>query len=154
MRSAFARARAAGAANVIAAPRAHPLLASGKMTRQILSAMFVACVLAIAAVHAGAASRVVDIRVGDRFLLAPATLRILVVVEPHAANRTLQIEVDGDGMFSASEMPLEGDGEKRLHQFSFRGVPAGRYTIQAAVRSTSGVRGTATASVDVIAADR
>ena len=73
-----------------------------------------------------------------------------VVVEPDAANRRLQVEVDGDLLFRASELTLEGAAEKRLHEFEFRGLPAGRYTLRVTVFSTDAVRGTASETLEVI----
>ena len=77
-------------------------------------------------------------------------MRITVVVEPDAANRALSVEMDGADMFRASALTLEGASEKRVHEIAFRDVPAGRYTVLAAVLSAHGVRATARDSVDVI----
>ena len=45
-----------------------------------------------------------------------------VTVEPNDANRTLWIEADGDGMYTASEIQLNGANEKRLHQVMFKSL--------------------------------
>ena len=80
----------------------------------------------------------------------PATLRMNVTVEPNDANRTLWIEADGDGMYTASEIQLNGANEKRLHQVMFKSLGAGNYTLRAHVRSSTGVRGVATREIEVI----
>ena len=100
------------------------------------------------------AAPIVAIRLNTRFALAPASVRVMVVVEPHAANRTLRVELDGDGMFSASDITLEGIGEKRVHELYFKSVPAGNYTIMAAVLTARAVRGSAVESLNVISTDQ
>ena len=105
--------------------------------------------LAVAAIRTDAAD-VVSLRVFGRYLTAPATVTITVLVEPDASNRTLRVEMDGDRMFRSSSMTLEGAAEKRVHEIRFRGVPAGQYVLLAEVLSASDVRGTARESVDVV----
>jgi hypothetical protein len=100
------------------------------------------------------AAPIVAIRLNTRFALAPASVRVVVVVEPHAANRTLRVELDGDGMFSASDITLEGDDEKRVHELYFKGVPAGRYSILAEVLTAHAVRGSAVETFDVISMEQ
>jgi hypothetical protein len=120
------------------------------VTRWILATTLIAAALTATAVRTDAAADVVELRVRGRYLVAPATVRILVVVEPDAANRTLRVEMDGDLMFRASARRLEGAAEKRLHEIEFRDVPAGQYRVLAAVLSTRDVRGTAVERVDII----
>jgi hypothetical protein len=100
------------------------------------------------------AAKIVEIRLNTRFAMAPASVRVVIVVEPHSANRTLRVELDGDGMYSASDITLEGDGEKRVHELYFKGVPAGRYSILAAVLTAHAVRGSAVESFDVISMEQ
>jgi hypothetical protein len=124
------------------------------MTRWILRRLFIACAVGTAAVPSGVAAPVVELQLSAHVLFAPGAVRITVMIEPNADNRALQIELDGESMYSASELPLEGSGEKRLHQFFFNDVPAGHYTIRAEVRSTRAVRGTAKENLEVIGQDR
>ena len=93
---------------------------------------------------------VVDIQVRGAYFAEPATVRFVVAVEPHDANRTLWIEADGESMYAASEIPLQGAAEKRLHQIMFKSLIAGRYLVRAQVRSSTGVRGVATREIVVI----
>jgi hypothetical protein len=97
---------------------------------------------------------IVTIRLNTRFAVAPASVRAVVLVEPHSANRTLRVQLDGEGMFSASDITLEGDGEKRVHEIYFKSVPAGRYSILAEVLTAHGVRGSAVESFDVISMEQ
>ena len=119
------------------------------MTRWIVSTTLVAAVLAIAAVLTDAAE-VVELRVRGRYLSAPATVQIVVAVEPDPDNRSLRVELDGDSMFRASAMTLEGAAGQRVHEILFRGVPEGHYSVLAAVLSARGVRGRASETVVVI----
>ena len=96
---------------------------------------------------AGDAGEVVGIRLHGRFFSEPATVRLLVTVEPDADNRTLRIEADSADMFRASDVTLSGANDKRLHTIEFKNLSAGAYTLRAEVRSTSGVRGAATSEV-------
>jgi hypothetical protein len=124
------------------------------MRRPFLAAMFMASALAVAgdqAIAAAGIAEVVELRLRSRYLAAPATFRITVVVEPDAANRRLQVEADGDHLFRSSELALEGATEKRLHEFEFRALPEGRYTLRVTVYSTDAVRGTASEKVEVVA---
>lgn len=90
-----------------------------------------------------AAQDVVEIRLRGRYFTDPATVRITVAVEPNADNRALRIEADGDRLFRSSEVVLEGEAGKKLHTVEFKNLPAGSYTIRAAVLSSAEVRGAA-----------
>ena len=120
------------------------------MTHRILSATLVVATLVAAASLTGTAAGIVEFRMLARYLFAPATVRVTVAVEPHEANRTLRVEIDGDDMFRSSDVTLEGAAEKRFHEIQFRSVPAGHYRVQAAVLSAHNVRGTATGELDVM----
>ena len=117
----------------------------------VVSLSVLAIVIALPSIIA---APVVEIRLSTRFAFEPAAIRVTVVVEPHAANRTLRVELDGEGMFSSSDITLEGEGEKRLHEIYFRSVPAGRYTIQAEVLTARAVRGSAMESFNVMSLEQ
>jgi hypothetical protein len=117
----------------------------------VVSLSVLAIVIALPSITA---APIVEIRLNTRFAMAPAAVRVVVVVEPHSANRTLRVELDGEGMFSASDITLEGGGEKRMHELYFRGIPAGRYTIVAEVHTARAVRGSAMESFNVISMER
>jgi hypothetical protein len=82
----------------------------------------------------------VEIRISGHFFAEPATVQLIVAVEPNAENRTLRVEADGDNMFCATELSLAGDREQRLHTIQFKNLAAGEYTLRAQVLSTSSVR--------------
>jgi hypothetical protein len=101
-------------------------------------------ILALSGTTRGDAREVVEIRLHGRYFIEPATVRILVAVEPDAENRALLIEADGDQMYRSSELALTGATEKRLHSIEFRNLPAGAYTLRAQVKSSHDIRGSAT----------
>jgi hypothetical protein len=82
----------------------------------------------------------VEIRLSGHFFAEPATVQMIIAVEPNAENRTLRVEADGDNMFCATEVPLSGDREQRLHTIQFKNLAAGEYTLRAQVLSNSAVR--------------
>jgi hypothetical protein len=82
----------------------------------------------------------VEIRISGHFFAEPATVQMVIAVEPNADNRTLRVEADGDNMFCATEVPLAGDKEQRLHTIQFKNLAAGEYTLRAQVMSNSSVR--------------
>ena len=81
----------------------------------------------------------VEIRMRGFVYVEPATMPFVVAVRPEADNRMLRVEVDGDLMYRSSDVPLEGDREKRLHNFEFRGLPRGTYMLRAMVLSAHDV---------------
>ena len=113
------------------------------MIRRIIAfAVFIAACMTAGASH-GHAKEVVEILLRGHYFVAPATVRITVSVEPDAKNRALRIEADGDQMFRASQLSLEGANEKRIHAVEFKNLPAGNYVLRAEVLSDDDVRGMA-----------
>jgi hypothetical protein len=88
----------------------------------------------------GSAKDNVEIRLTGRFFAEPATVQLVIAVEPNAENRTLRVEADGDNMFCATEIQLSGAREQRLHTVEFKNLSAGGYTLRAQVLSNSNVR--------------
>lgn len=119
------------------------------VNRRILACMALPLALTSAVAVRGDAADVVEIRLRGRYFMEPATVHIMVAVEPDAANRVLRIEADGDQMFRASDLALSGADEKRIHTVEFRNLPAGHYTLRADVMSTNAVRGTASKTLVV-----
>ena len=113
------------------------------MKRRTIVWSFLTALLATTAAIPGDARDVVEIRLYGRYYIEPATVRILVAVEPDADNRALLIEADGEAMYRSSELTLNGATEKRLHSVEFRNLAAGQYLLRAEVRSNTNVRGSA-----------
>ena len=116
-------------------------MTAGTLRRIILGAVGTASLFVGSSLVA--AQDVVEIRLRGRYFSDPATVRITVAVEPNADNRALRVEADGDRLFRSSEVVLNGEDGKRLHTLEFKNLPAGSYTIRAAVLSTAQVRGAA-----------
>jgi hypothetical protein len=91
----------------------------------------------------------VEIRISGHFFSEPATVQMIVAVEPNSENRTLRVEADGDNMFCATEVALQGDKEQRLHTIQFKNLAAGEYRLRAQVLSTSTVRSQAEQAIMV-----
>ena len=98
---------------------------------------------------AGSAKDDVEIRLSGRYFAEPATVQMIIAIEPDAQNRTLRVEADGDNMFCSTEVQLSGDKEQRLHTVQFKNLAAGGYTLRAQVLSTSSVRSQATQEIMV-----
>ena len=111
--------------------------------KRICAWMFLTAALVSAGAMRGDATDVVEIRLQGRYYVEPATVQIIVAVEPDASNRTLRIEADSDTMFRASDVTLQGADEKRLHSVQFKNLPAGNYMLRAEVLSADTVRGMA-----------
>lgn len=96
-------------------------------------------IIAVAAVAAGgAALRAMDplkIQVNGRYYAEPATVDVLVAVEPSKDNRTLRVEADGLDFFRASDVTLDGETDRKYHMVMFRNIPAGDYVIRAVLLS-------------------
>jgi hypothetical protein len=91
----------------------------------------------------------VEIRLSGRYFAEPATVQMIIAVEPDTQNRTLRVEADGDNMFASTEIQLAGDREQRLHTVQFKNLPAGGYTLRAQVLSHDSVRSQATQEIMV-----
>ena len=101
----------------------------------------------------GRAADLVEIRIHGRYFSEPATIRLVVAVEPDQANRTLRIEADGDRLFRSSHVYLEGRAEKRLHNVEFKNLPAGAYELRAELLTADEVvRAIATQDLTVFSA--
>ena len=98
---------------------------------------------------AGSAKDDVEIRLSGRYFAEPATVQMIIAVEPSAENRTLRVEADGDNMFCSTEVQLAGDKAQRLHTIQFKNLMAGEYTLRAQVLSNSSVRSQATQEIMV-----
>ena len=118
----------------------------------IVSMFGLLLMLVAGAPRSGTAASVVDLKLSGAYFSEPATLQMTVTVERNDANRTLWIELDGEGMYASSEITLNGANEKRLHQVMFKSLTAGRYSVRAEVRSSTGVRGMTTREIEVIGA--
>ena len=110
------------------------------MVRNIVRSIALILPLVALTGSVGSAKDNVEIRLSGRFFAEPATVQLVIAVEPNSENRTLRVEADGDNMFCATEIQLAGAREQRLHTVSFKNLAAGGYTLRAQVLSNSNVR--------------
>jgi len=80
----------------------------------------------------------VTITVSPARAFAPATLRVIVRIEPNATNRSLTIVADGENFFRSSEVSLDGDQAPKIIQMPFPSVPGGQYDVYAVLKDASG----------------
>src|ERR1044071_3998131 len=80
-------------------------IVKGRIFAVIIALFFIAALRALA-------GEVVEIRLRGRYFSEPATVQITIAVEPDAANRVLRVEADGDRMYRATELTLEGQTDK------------------------------------------
>jgi len=92
----------------------------------------------------------VTVRVSPTVSRAPATVRLVVTVEPDANNRELQIEADSEGFYTSSTVQLDGSTAPRLQWFVLKELPAGTYEVHARVVQRSGDSRRATAECTVL----
>jgi hypothetical protein len=96
----------------------------------------------------------VTITVSPAQAFAPATLRVVVRIEPNATNRALTIVADGESFFRSSEVSLEGDLAPKIVQMPFPNVPGGNYDVYAVLKDASGrERATAHEHVAILSVD-
>lgn len=72
-----------------------------------------------------------------RYRMAPATIRLRVIVEPNDANRHLVVVVDGPNFYRSSYEALTG-ASPRTRWFDYRDLPGGDYGVGAAVTDAHG----------------
>lgn len=110
------------------------------MARTIIRLLALIIPLVALSGTSGSAKDNVEIRLNGRFFAEPATVQLIVAVEPNANNRRLRVEADGDSMYRSTEIDLAGDKEQRLHTVEFKNLSAGGYTLRAQVLSNETVR--------------
>lgn len=110
------------------------------MARTIIRSLALIIPLVALSGTSGSAKDNVEIRLNGRFFAEPATVQLIVAVEPNADNRRLRVEADGDSMYRSTEIDLAGDKEQRLHTVEFKNLSAGGYTLRAQVLSNETVR--------------
>lgn len=100
-----------------------------------------------------AAADAVQIQLRGKYYVSPATVQIIVAVEPNERNRMLRLEADGEGMYRSTEIPLAGASEKRLHTVQFKNLTGGAYVLRAEIFA-EGDRMLAMAEDDLIVSGR
>jgi hypothetical protein len=97
-----------------------------------------AIVASTTAVAGSRAEESVRIQIPGRYYSEPASVNIMVAVQPNQQNRLLRVEADGDNFFRSSDIELNGEEGGKYHTMWFKNLPAGQYTVRATVLSGSG----------------
>jgi hypothetical protein len=136
--------RQKGAQRILGTAVAEASARSNTVTRRLIAlTVFITAIMTVGSQQPGHAKEVVEILLRGHYFVEPATVQITVAVEPDASNRSLRIEADGERMFRASQLTLEGASEKKMHSVEFKNLPAGNYILRAEVLGESDVRGMA-----------
>ena len=78
-------------------------------------------------------------RVWPSVAIAPATVRIEVLLEANDDNRVLRIVADSGEYLRSSTIGLAGARAARFHTVTYRSMPAGDYEIQVELLDETGV---------------
>ena len=101
------------------------------MTSRFANRLRGAVLLAVLASSPGMTGRAaISARVSPAVALAPASVRIEVLIDSHQDNRLLRIVVDSGTYLRSSSISLDGDRAARVHSVIYRGLPAGYYDVQ------------------------
>jgi len=104
--------------------------------RRIVALFAVA--VALGAASSDASDSRLRIEVTPRISLAPADVRVRVIVEPHPDNRALQIVADSGDYYRRSVVPLEGDNAAHVTETTLRNLPSGAYEISVVLVNRNG----------------
>ncbi len=88
-------------------------------------------------------------------MLAPGHLVVETLVEPDAANTSIEVTAASADFYRSSEMALAGDASPRKNVFEFKNLPVGTYEIRARLLDAAGdQRAIAVRTLDVISDPR
>lgn len=116
--------------------------------------MFRAAVVLAACAVVGSASttarELVTVRVSPNISVAPATVRVVVTVEPADDNRELELIADSGVFYTSSTVQLDGSKAPRMQSFVLKELPAGTYELSVNVVQKNGDKRQATAGYMVM----
>ncbi len=93
--------------------------------------------------------RPVTMRLSARMAFAPAVIRSVIRVAPHADNRRLRLTLDSPDFYRSSDIELDGASAASAHYFNWSALPAGSYTVVATVFGADGQRAQTFSTLDV-----
>jgi hypothetical protein len=107
-----------------------------------------AILLAIAHPHAHPAETL-RLSVTPKVTTAPATVKVIALIDRNAGNRELVVEADSGEYFRSSAIQLDGADAAISYEVWFRSLPPGEYAITAFVEDDHGkmTRATTTARI-------
>src|SRR5262245_35944254 len=90
------------------------------------------------------------LRVSPKTIAAPGSRGSSGMLEPHEANRVLEITAISEDFSRASTIQLDGISAPRLAVIDYPNLPAGVYEVSAVLRGPNGTRATAADRVRVV----
>jgi hypothetical protein len=81
-----------------------------------------------------------NIRLMPKMAQGPATVQVLVQVDPHPDNRKLRVAIDSEDHYRSTDIQLEGGEARRHHFVVWQAVPPGEYVCVATVYGPGGDR--------------
>jgi hypothetical protein len=93
--------------------------------------------------------RPVTMRLSARMAFAPAVIRSVIRVAPHADNRRLRLTLDSPDFYRSSDIELDGASAASAHYFNWSALPAGSYTVVATLFGPDGQRAQTFSTLDV-----
>ena len=69
---------------------------------------------------------------------SPGLVNVRLTIEPHPANRAVEIIADSADFFRSSLIQLEGDRAPRTMSLRFRDLPPGEYAVVADLTDAAG----------------
>jgi hypothetical protein len=118
-------------------------------TRRYLFASGVSALLLLTGLPPTSAHSTIDMRLSGHILSVASDLSVVVRIEPAADNRTITVVVDSADYLRASSRELEGADAPVAHQFWFKHLPEGDYSVVATLDGAKGIREVASAEVQV-----
>ena len=79
-----------------------------------------------------------QVRVSPTVASGPADILVSVIFPRDADNRWLRVSAESEDFFRSSEVQIDGDASPSVSVFTFRQMPAGEYSLQAALIGSNG----------------
>ena len=109
----------------------------------------VSAVVLLAGETNGSAASMLQLQLSRRLLPVASDLSVIVRIERADENRRITVAVDSADYLRSSSEELEGADAAFAHQFYFKHLPDGDYTVTATLEGTKGTREVVTGNVQV-----
>lgn len=108
---------------------------------RVSSIVFGVAFMSIFGVTSGdGADSILRIKVTPQISSAPASVRILAMVKPDAANRALEIVADSGQFYRSSLVGLDGANAAEITETTFKNLPGGEYEVTVTLVGADGKR--------------
>ena len=110
-----------------------------RVLASIITAAAISILIASQTQHA-AANNKLQIQLTPSVTMAPASVRVRVLVEHDADNRELEIVADSGLFYRRTVVELDGDRAPKVNDLRLSGIPGGDYDITATLTTARGER--------------